>query len=115
MKIVNLTKHAINIYSENEVELLVIDPSGLEARIRTEVKKVSEDTIPLFETTVLGQPYLVDQDGNVSTDFPKMVDGTIYVVSGIFRASFDRADLYQPGRLLRNEKGQPIGCVGLSR
>jgi hypothetical protein len=63
----------------------------------------------------LGQPYLVDTDGNESADFPCKTTGVVYIVSTLFRASFDREDLYQPGRLLRNEKGQPIGCLGLSR
>lgn len=116
MKFVNLTKHTVNIFDENEQEILAVKPSGQEARIKTEAQKILESNgVPLFETTVLGQPYLVDTNGTESPDFPPQQEGVIYIVSGIFRASFDREDLYQPGRLLRNEKGQPTGCVGLSR
>lgn len=113
---VNLTKHAINIYDEDGNEVLVIEPSGNEARIKTRIEKVQNTgVIPLFKTTVLGEPYLVDENGNENPDFPPMVAGTIHIVSGIFRSNFDREDLYQPGRLIRNDQGQPVGCVGLSR
>lgn len=40
----------------------------------------------------------------------------VYVVSGHVRAAVpERTDVYQPGELLRNDKGQVVGCIGLSR
>jgi hypothetical protein len=114
MKLVNLTTHAVNIYNETEQEVLVVKPSGQEARIKTETLKTEEvDGIPLFNTIITGLPYLTGKDGE--SDLPPQEDGTIYIVSGIFRSNFDRPDLYQPGRLLRDSDGNPTGCVGLSR
>lgn len=113
--IINLTKHVVNIFNEDKEEIATIEPSGLEARIKTEIKKIGQrDNVLLFETTVLDEPYIVDEVGN-KEDMPSQQFGTIYIVSGIFRSNFDRPDLYQPGRLLRDEDGKVIGCIGLSR
>ena len=113
--IVNLTKHTVNIFDEDGNEVATIEPSGLEARIKTKIEKVSHrDGVPLFETKVLGSPYVIDEAGN-EEDMPGQKHDTIYIVSGIFRSNFDREDLYQPGRLLRDNEGKVVGCVGLSR
>ena len=115
MPIVNLTKHTVNIFDEDGNEVAAIEPSGLEARIKTKVDTAGyRDGVPLFKTKVLGSPYAVDEVGN-EEDMPGQKHGTIYIVSGIFRSNFDREDLYQPGRLLRDNEGKVVGCVGLSR
>lgn len=113
--IVNLTKHAVNIFNEDNQEIMTVEPSGFEARIKTSIEKVSQfNGVPLFATTVLGNPYVADKLGNEETMLPQK-HRVIYIVSGIFRSNFDREDLYQPGRLLRDKQGKVIGCVGLSR
>lgn len=105
MKIVNLTPHKLNIYDENKRLVAEIEPSGQVARIATSRECVGQaDGIPLFAVSY-GEP----------EGLPKPQPDTIYVVSGMFRAAHDRADLYQPGELLRDENGRPVGCVGLSR
>ena len=112
--IVNLTKHDLNIYNENKELVLTVPPSGLEARIdTTSVKKSTFSNIPIFETKVNGDFYLIDKNGerhNKSLEHYK-----IYVVSGLVRQYVNHKNLYQPGQLLRNEKGQVIGCIGLSQ
>jgi len=106
MNIVNLTPHSINIYNENKEMVLTVPPSGQIARVGTAKNLVDTvDSIPMFETVVTGEP----------AGLPERQENTIFIVSGIFRSNFDREDLYQPGELLRNEAGQPIGCIGLSR
>lgn len=119
MNIINLTKHTVNIFDNDNNEIIAIQPSGLEARIKTEFQNcgnfsVGDGTIPVYKTIVIGTPYCTDDDGN-ECPLPKSKSNTVYVVSGAFRQHFDRHDLFQPGRLLRNEAGQPIGCIGLSR
>jgi hypothetical protein len=110
MNIVNLTPHTINIYDENHTEILAVPPSGNIAKISVNREKVASvrmpmgSNIPIFETTS-GEP----------EGLPEEKLDTILIVSGMFRAHVNRSDLYQPGELLRDENGQPIGCVGLSR
>jgi hypothetical protein len=107
MKIINLTPHTINIYNENKEEIAVIQPSGIVAKISVNRENTNEQIngiIPTYQTTI-GQ----------SEGLPKPQKNTIYIVSGMFRANHPRFDLYQPGELLRDANGQPIGCVGLSQ
>ena len=109
MNIVNLTPHAISIYDEDGDKVVVINPSGTEARIETNRQKANEikgweRNLPLFKTTA-GKPI----------GLPAKSTGTIYIVSGMFRSHVRRDDLYQPGELIRDDKVNPIGCIGLSQ
>lgn len=106
MNIINLTPHSLNIHDENGEHIVTVPPSGTVARIEVERRLTGEqDDIPLFET-IAG-----DCD-----ELPAPQADTIYVVSGFVRATVpDRVDVFQPGELLRNDAGQVVGCVGLSR
>lgn len=105
MKIVNLTPHKLNILDETENQVLILEPSGTEARIAVTRRRVGEiDGVPLFVTEP-GKP----------TGLPKLREDAIYIVSGMFRSFCDRPDLYQPGQLVRDDEGRPVGCIGLSR
>ena len=115
MKFLNLTPHVINVLSKDGSEVIKVQPSGLVARIETEVSltTVLENNVELYETKVTGKPVVLDNKNE--HPFPDRVDGQVIIVSGLFRSHYDRNDLYQPGQLVRNENGQPVGCVGLSR
>jgi len=108
MQVINLTPHVLNLFNENNEEVMVIPPSGQVARVRTEsVLTGGVAGIPTFETKF----------GEVE-GLPEPQEGTIFVVSGLVRGHEtvrNRQDVFQPGRLLRNESGQPVGCVGLTR
>ncbi len=106
MNIVNLTPHVLNVYKENGEWAATVPPSGTTARIKVERKLTGERSgVPLFET-VAGE----------CDELPAPQENTIYVVSGFVRAAVaDRADVFQPGELLRNDAGQVVGCIGLSR
>lgn len=119
MKKINLTPHEINIHNGIEEEIEVVPASGKEARLETTVDQTGdEDNHPWFQT-VFGEPFLAsfDKDGNEIERFPFPDEQScvVYIVSGLFRSGFDRADFWQPGRLLRDSEGRPVGCVGLSR
>lgn len=103
--IVNLTPHAINICNEDGEPIVTVEPSGEIARIDVSrrIMGMINGIIPVFSSQ-MGMPYRL----------PSRIENTIYIVSGMFKAQVDRSDLYQPGELLRNEKRQPIGCIGLS-
>jgi hypothetical protein len=105
MDIINLTPHTLNIFNEAGEEIAVLPPSGQVARVATSKQLLEvRGGIPLYVTE------LGDIEG-----LPEPEDGTIFVVSGLFRSACSRPDLWQPGELLRNEAGQTVGCIGLSQ
>jgi len=109
MNIVNLTPHTLNIHNEDRQLVVAVEPSGNVARCEVERTRRPDfrgaPGVPLFATAY----------GEV-VDLPCEQWDTIYVVSGMARAAVpDRQDVFQPGELLRNDKGQVVGCIGLSR
>lgn len=105
MNIINLTPHNINIYNENGDPVLIVKPTGTIARIGEKREKTGTILgFPIFKT-IVGEP----------ESCPPQIEDTIYIVSGMFRSHVNRSDLYQPGELLRDGEGRPIGCIGLSQ
>lgn len=100
--IVNLTPHAIVIVRENGN--ITIPPSGNIARVSTMENLMTYDGhIPIY-----------DQTYGDTTGLPEMQPDTRYLVSSMVRlANPDRWDLLSPAGLVRDDNGQPIGCVGL--
>jgi hypothetical protein len=131
LKIINLTPHDITILNQEREVVEVILRSGKIARldiskelIVSQKEKLFSHHVPLtshipFFVTKYGIPYLstIDKDGKEikRIQFPERKEGTIYIVSGVFRDNYDRVDFWQPGELVCNENGQPIGCIGLSQ
>ncbi len=114
MKIVNLTPHSINIVDEYYKVIKTIEPSGKIARLETERQILRQVDGISFFVTKYGVPVLATLlDKKIQ--FPQEKEGIIYIVPGLFRAGYPRADLWQPGELVRNSEGQPIGCIGLSQ
>lgn len=106
MNIINLTPHTINIYGEDKKPIVAIQPSGIVARV-TVTRQLNQtiDGIPCYSTAY----------GNV-VGLPDAQDGDIYIVSGLVRAAVPhRHEVFQPGELLRDADGQPIGCIGLQQ
>ena len=103
--IVNLTPHTINVFDGDGRHVADVPPSGTVARVNTQRTVTgAHDGVPLYRTTY----------GAVQ-ELPSPTPGTIFVVSGMVRAAVARDDLWQPGDLLRDDAGRPIGCVGLSQ
>jgi len=103
MTIVNLTPHALNIHSSNG-SVREVPPSGTVARVATRrVPGPSVDSIDTFAVRF----------GEVE-GLPAPAADTVYVVSGMVAARINRADVFARGELVRDEKGQPCGCRGLS-
>lgn len=127
MEIINLTPHDISILNEDLELVEIIERSMKVARLDTDKNRYPETAgkqiyrnhkIPFF-LTKYGVPYLakIDKQGNEveRVQFPALQDDVIYIVSGIFRSGYDRIDLWQPGELIRDDRGRPVGCVGLSQ
>lgn len=99
--IINLTPHAITETMTNTT----FAPSGTVARVSSEsICAGNINNIPVFITKF----------GDVQ-DLPAPQEGTIYIVSLLVKqASPDRRDLVSPGTLVRDDKGNPVGCKGFN-
>lgn len=120
MKLINLTPHAVAIYSaDGKQHLVTVPPSGQVARV-----SVVREPCGYLNGVPLPEP---DEDGNATAavpvsspsygqpeGVPPAESGVAYVVSLMVRQALShRSDLLSPGDLVRNEAGQPVGCRGL--
>ena len=104
----NLTPHKVCIYKLNGVTPdldLVIEAGEKVARVSCEYMKVGKkvEGVDLYRT-VFGEV----------TGLPDYEEGVYLLVSTMVREALPlRKDLVSPGQLLRNDKGEVIGCLGL--
>ena len=105
MTIINLTPHDINVVLADST-VRTIPKSGAVARVATtRVPGEDVDGIPTVATTF----------GAVE-GLPNMTPDVIYIVSALVASRCaDRADVFAPGELVRDDKGVVIGCRGFSR
>lgn len=116
MNIINLTPHEINIHVTSDVsasgaeypEIISVPPSGEVARVAQ-----SREALPdlAFEHNLI--PVSRSAFGAIE-DLPEPKENTIYIVSGLVLSRTTRQDVFAPGEAIRNDKGQIIGCNGLS-
>ena len=109
MKAVNLTPHPLHILGEDGKLLLEVKPSGTVARIaprrtRQEALEIGGTQVPVFSVSAL------DIEG-----LPEPREDAIYVVSSYVEGQTTRPDVFAPGRLVRDDGGNVIGCVGLKQ
>ena len=104
MKFRNLTPHVINVHTPDGVR--TFEPDGTVARV---------DTVKLECTDIDGIPTVQTFPGDIQ-GLPEPEDGVSLIVSGmVLNAIPFRNDVFAPSELIRNDKGQPIGCQGLRR
>lgn len=105
MKIINCTPHTINFVNDAGEVIRTIEPSGILPRVSSSINLVGDiDGIP-DEETVYGEV----------TDLPEKQDGVILIVSAMVASRLPyRDDLRVPGRQVRNDRGQIIGCRSMS-
>jgi len=99
MRLVNLTPHTVNVINgQNYASEGVVRVSETE----TQVGEVGG--IPLF-SKVFGKV----------VGLPEPTEGTMFIVSALVKAACpDRKDLLVPTKLVRDEKGNIIGCCGFA-
>jgi hypothetical protein len=103
-KIINLTPHDIVIMGENG-EKIILSKDGTVARV-TVNRKATE--------SVNGIPIFTESYGDV-VGLPNESEGVYWIVSALVRQAVPwRQDVLSPGELIRDEKGQPIGCKGVT-
>ena len=104
MNFVNLTPHALNIV-QSDGSVYTLPPSGQVARVATTRTVVNEiDGTEIFET----------QFGQVE-GLPERNGQDLLIVSALVAQRANRADVYSPGELVRNDAGQVVGCRGLTK
>lgn len=104
----NLTPHEVKVFKMNGTvpDLdVVIEASDTIARVSCEYIKVDKTV----EGVNLYRPVFSEVTG-----LPEYSEGTYLLVSAMVREALPlRKDLVSPGQLLRNDKGEVIGCLGL--
>ena len=112
IKLVNKTPHVLNLVTEDGTKIS-LEPVLPTPRVSSSSVKTASYTI----TDSNGIEHTVIREAPVFgevVDLPEPQEGTIYVVSMLVAArAVGRNDLVFPGRQLRNEAGQVIGCAGL--
>ena len=110
--LVNKTPHMLNLVTEDGAKI-TLEPVLPTPRVSSSSVK----TASYIVTGSDGNEHEVVREAPVFgevVDLPEPKEGTIYVVSMLVAArAKDRTDLVSPGRQLRNESGQVIGCAGL--
>lgn len=102
MNIINLTPHLLDVHLADG-GVLSIESTG-NARCPDNRKKLGD--IEGIEISTVSH-------GAVE-GLPEPVEGTIYVVSMVVAQKAPREDVFSPGELIRDEKGRPVGCRGLT-
>ena len=103
-RIKNCTPHTVTIIKGKEN--IIYMPIYPTPRLSTETIKVGEiDDIPITYT-----------DFGEVQDLPDAVQGTYLIVSRMVLSALpNRSDLLVPNELVRNDKGQIIGCRSLAK
>lgn len=103
MELKNYTPHAINLLVNGEY--VEYPPAGPASRVAT-IEQTIDNDLP-FETVKVTY-------GNVQ-NLPDPEEGVLLIVSKMCcDACPDRADLWYPSRLVRDEAGRIVGCDALA-
>lgn len=98
-EVVNLTPHAINVVGYEE-----IPASGVVPRVAMQPKVID---------FVAGLPLSITDYGEVQW-LPEKMEGVSFIVSKMLKdACPDRYDLLYPAELVRDDKGNIVGCKSL--
>lgn len=98
-EVVNLTPHAINVVGYEE-----IPAAGVVPRVAMQTKVID---------FVAGLPLSITDYGEVQW-LPEKMEGVSFIVSKMLKdACPDRYDLLYPAELVRDDKGNIVGCKSL--
>lgn len=112
MELINMTPHAVTIIQDTCVDgvacKITIPSSGIARASVT-------STFIAHPVNDMGIPVVKSVYGEVQ-GLPPETDDVYIIVSGLVLdhpSTSHRRDLLAPGELVRDDKGQPIGCMGL--
>ena len=107
MIIVNKTPHAVHIVDENSQVVKCYEKG--DSQIRLAVKIVQDE--PLVDGTPTSRTNFGEPEG-----LPDFQEGTFYIVSQLVKSALpERTDLLVPAEVVRDEKGNIVGCKSLGR
>jgi len=107
MTVVNKTPHAVHIVDENSQVVRTYEKG--DGQIRLAVTTVQD--VPLVDGTPTSRTNFGEPEG-----LPEFKQGTFYIVSQLVKSTLpDRIDLLVPAEVVRDEKGNIIGCKSLGR
>lgn len=116
MAFVNMTPHALNILKSGGAGL-VLPPFGQSVRVGSSFEPFGVlDGVTMFRAIYGNVETIENATKAVVGGLPPVVEGVTYVVSGQALEAVKaagRSDFAAPGELVRDEKGQPVGCNGL--
>lgn len=101
MQLINLTPHAIRL-SNGEI----VEPTGYVSRVNSTQSQVGDIRgIPVLESTL-----------SKTVNLPEEEEGVAYIVPSVVRLMAPtRQDLLSPTKLIRDGKGNVVGCGALER
>ena len=110
--LVNKTPHPVTLVLENDAKITLAPvlpiPRVSSHNVVTATYAITDDS---------GVEHTITREAPVFgevVDLPEPQEGVLYIVSMLVAArAVGRNDLVSPGRQLRNEAGQVIGCAGL--
>ena len=112
IKIVNKTPHPVVLVLEDGAKI-TLEPVLPTPRVSSSSVKTANYVV----TDSDGVKHEIMREAPVFgevVDLPEPQEGVLYIVSMLVAArASNRTDLVSPGRQLRNEAGQVIGCAGL--
>ena len=129
--LINMTPHDINILDDSNVSFdkafrgykvtgdpiirETYNPSGTVLRCSQEETEAGDlNGIKLYRVK-FGRVEHTTKDGSVIAFNMPVKEGVYYIVSSIIKnALSDRPDLLVPTHVVRNDKGQPVGCLGFA-
>ena len=107
MKIYNKTPHAVHIVDEKGQVVRTYEKG--DSQIRLAVKTVQD--APLADGTPTSRTNFGEPEG-----LPDFQEGTFFIVSQLVKSALpERTDLLVPAEVVRDEKGNIIGCKSLGR
>src|SRR5690554_5215101 len=108
INVVNCTPHDVNLVTEKGS--ITFPRSGIIPRLTESQKKINSVNSNGIEIDIIAKSFL-EPEG-----LPEPKEGTIYIVSALVAgAAKDRDDLVIPNDIIRDDKGNIIGCKNLAK
>ena len=108
VKVVNCTPHDVNLITENGS--ITFPRSGIIPRLTEQQVKINSINSNGIEIDIMKKSF------NEVEGLPEPQENTIYIVSALVAgAAKDRDDLVIPNDIVRDDKGNIIGCKNLAR